>query len=136
MAHFAIAAKAPALMGHVVQLSTRQVVVEPGRIWIALLNVWLSFITAHTNAYRPEEHYMRGPGPRCREKTHQLLRTHCEPTETLPTGSHTFLGVGLWKVVRGTRSHELVAFARRSYQVLPIKYRHLPSATLNQSRSL
>jgi len=60
-------------MGHVVQLSTRQVVVAPVRIWLALLKVCMSFITAHTNAYRPEEHYMRGPGPKCREKTRQLL---------------------------------------------------------------
>jgi hypothetical protein len=42
-------------MGHVVQLSTRQVVVAPVRIWLALLKVCMSFITAHTNAYRPEE---------------------------------------------------------------------------------
>ncbi|CAN5154907.1 hypothetical protein BH11PSE4_BH11PSE4_05640 [soil metagenome] len=30
---------------------------------------WRQFIVAAFNPYRPEQHYMRGPGPACRAKT-------------------------------------------------------------------
>jgi hypothetical protein len=29
---------------------------------------WLQFFVAAFNPYRPEQHYMRGPGPACRAK--------------------------------------------------------------------
>jgi hypothetical protein len=51
----------------VVPVNMRHFVV-PGRLWAALLNACGAFITAHTHTYHPERHYMRGPGPKCREK--------------------------------------------------------------------
>jgi hypothetical protein len=36
-------------------------------------------------------------------------------------------------MMRGARSHQLVTFAGRAYEALPIKYRHLPSAALDQA---
>lgn len=29
---------------------------------------WCALLIDQRNAYRPEKHYMRGPGPKCREK--------------------------------------------------------------------
>ena len=34
----------------------------------ALGDFWRSMAKGLFDAYRPEQHYMRGPGPRCREK--------------------------------------------------------------------
>ncbi len=34
----------------------------------ALGDFWRSMTKSMFDAYRPEQHYMRGPGPRCREK--------------------------------------------------------------------
>jgi hypothetical protein len=33
-----------------------------------LANVWRTLVTSHLIVYRPEKHYMRGPGPKWREK--------------------------------------------------------------------
>jgi hypothetical protein len=33
-----------------------------------LANIWRALLTSHAHAYRPEKHYMRGPGPKWREK--------------------------------------------------------------------
>jgi hypothetical protein len=38
------------------------------RLWIALANACRSLITMPSGTYRPEVHYMRGPGPKWREK--------------------------------------------------------------------
>jgi hypothetical protein len=35
---------------------------------VVLLNVWRKMRTAIFDPYRPELHYMRGPGPKWREK--------------------------------------------------------------------
>ena len=35
--------------------------------WAVLVNSWRATFSA-VNAYRPEAHYMRGPGPKWREK--------------------------------------------------------------------
>jgi hypothetical protein len=36
--------------------------------WKHLLNSWWSPLARWLRPYRPEKHYMRGPGPKCREK--------------------------------------------------------------------
>jgi hypothetical protein len=36
---------------------------------------WRQFIVAAFNPYRPEQHYMRGPGPACRAKN-RAARSH------------------------------------------------------------
>jgi hypothetical protein len=33
-----------------------------------LANAWRTLIRSQLDAYRPEKHYMRGPGPKWREK--------------------------------------------------------------------
>jgi hypothetical protein len=38
------------------------------RIWVAALQSWRSLGAAMLNPYRPELHYMRGPGPKWRDK--------------------------------------------------------------------
>jgi hypothetical protein len=35
---------------------------------IDLAGVWRVLVTSHMHSYRPEKHYMRGPGPKWREK--------------------------------------------------------------------
>jgi hypothetical protein len=37
--------------------------------WKHLLNSWWSPLARWLHPYRPEKHYMRGPGPKCREKS-------------------------------------------------------------------
>jgi len=36
--------------------------------WIDLASVWCALMANQRSSYRPEKHYMRGPGPKCREK--------------------------------------------------------------------
>ena len=36
--------------------------------WIDLASAWRVLMATHRSSYRPEKHYMRGPGPKCREK--------------------------------------------------------------------
>jgi hypothetical protein len=36
--------------------------------WLALANAWQAWMAGWTAPYRPEKHYMRGPGPKWREK--------------------------------------------------------------------
>ena len=43
------------------------------RLWIALANTCRTLITMPSGTYRPEAHYMRGPGPKCREKHARIL---------------------------------------------------------------
>jgi hypothetical protein len=33
-----------------------------------LAHAWRSLVANHLHTYRPEKHYMRGPGPKWREK--------------------------------------------------------------------
>ena len=33
-----------------------------------LIRSWRAMLALQTEAYRPEAHYMRGPGPKCRAK--------------------------------------------------------------------
>jgi hypothetical protein len=35
---------------------------------VVLLNSWRAWLPGHANTYRPEAHYMRGPGPKWHEK--------------------------------------------------------------------
>jgi hypothetical protein len=35
---------------------------------VVLLNSWLAWLPGNANRYRPEAHYMRGPGPKWHEK--------------------------------------------------------------------
>ena len=37
--------------------------------WAQLVTSWRSQLADWLNPYRPERHYMRGPGPKCREGT-------------------------------------------------------------------
>lgn len=39
---------------------------------IDLTSVWHALLASHHGAYHPEKHYMRGPGPKCREKLARL----------------------------------------------------------------
>ena len=64
-------------MGHVV--SARQLTLVSGRLWETLLNEYRVFMSVHTQTYRPELHYMRGPGPKCREKTQHQRKAHSKP---------------------------------------------------------
>ena len=36
------------------------------KAWAALTNAWRKAVTVDTRPYRPEAHYMRGPGPKWR----------------------------------------------------------------------
>jgi hypothetical protein len=40
----------------------------PFKVLEDLANVWRSLVITHIDTYRPEKHYMRGPGPKWREK--------------------------------------------------------------------
>jgi hypothetical protein len=37
-------------------------------LWTLFLRSWRTPIVGQVKTYRPEEHYMRGPGPKWREK--------------------------------------------------------------------
>ncbi len=39
---------------------------------VALKKGWRELIRELTDPYRPELHYMRGPGPKCQEKASRL----------------------------------------------------------------
>ena len=43
------------------------------RSWMAIANAWRTLISTPSATYRPEAHYMRGPGPKCREKCARTL---------------------------------------------------------------
>lgn len=36
--------------------------------WVVLADAWRTWLADWRNPYRPEKHYMRGPGPKWREK--------------------------------------------------------------------
>jgi hypothetical protein len=38
------------------------------KIWAAAKNVWRTLLPKQPSRYRPEAHYMRGPGPKWRAK--------------------------------------------------------------------
>ena len=38
------------------------------RVLTAALNAWRTLLPKHPRPYRPEAHYMRGPGPKWRAK--------------------------------------------------------------------
>jgi hypothetical protein len=38
------------------------------RSWIDWSKAWTAALARHMDVYRPEAHYMRGPGPKCRAK--------------------------------------------------------------------
>jgi hypothetical protein len=40
----------------------------PGRVLGTMLRRWRRLTTLLSDRYRPEQHYMRGPGPKWREK--------------------------------------------------------------------
>jgi hypothetical protein len=41
---------------------------ERFKSWIDLANAWRALMANQRSSYRPEKHYMRGPGPKWREK--------------------------------------------------------------------
>ena len=43
--------------------------------WTSLMNALRALITVDARTYRPEQYYMRGPGPKWREKHHDGSRT-------------------------------------------------------------
>jgi hypothetical protein len=43
------------------------------RAWARLTNAWRTLVSKHAQHYRPEAHYMRGPGPKWRAKRAQGL---------------------------------------------------------------
>ena len=40
---------------------------------VALVRIWRGLKSSFFDPYRPELHYMRGPGPKCREKRLKAL---------------------------------------------------------------
>jgi hypothetical protein len=56
-----------------------------------LLNSWRAWVANRLHPYRPEMHYMRGPGPKCREKS---ARTYTLPAGLLPADQpHRFVSL-------------------------------------------
>jgi hypothetical protein len=43
------------------------------QVWAAAINAWRTLLPKHGLRYRPEAHYMRGPGPKSRAKHAQGL---------------------------------------------------------------
>jgi hypothetical protein len=42
------------------------------KVWMAAVNAWRTFLPKQPPRYRPEVHYMRGPGPKWRAKHAQV----------------------------------------------------------------
>jgi hypothetical protein len=42
------------------------------KAWAAAISAWRSLLPRHPPRYRPEAHYMRGPGPKWRAKYAQV----------------------------------------------------------------
>jgi hypothetical protein len=42
------------------------------RSWIGWSKAWTALVARQMDVYRPEAHYMRGPGPKCRAKFAQV----------------------------------------------------------------
>jgi hypothetical protein len=40
----------------------------PLKVLSDIAHVWRMLVASHMHSYRPEKHYMRGPGPKWREK--------------------------------------------------------------------
>ena len=38
------------------------------KVWAAAMSAWRRLLPQHPPRYRPEAHYMRGPGPKSRAK--------------------------------------------------------------------
>jgi hypothetical protein len=38
------------------------------KVWAAAIGAWRALLPKHPRPYRPEAHYMRGPGPKWRAK--------------------------------------------------------------------
>ena len=51
------------------QLYHMAVVADITSPWAFLVHGWRLRLAGWLHPYRPEEHYMRGPGPKCREKS-------------------------------------------------------------------
>jgi hypothetical protein len=47
---------------------TRVLPLHAIRSWIGWSKAWTALLTRQVEVYRPEAHYMRGPGPKCRAK--------------------------------------------------------------------
>ena len=48
---------------------------ERFKSWIDLASAWRLLMANQRTPYHPEKHYMRGPGPKCREKYAQHRST-------------------------------------------------------------
>ncbi|MCO5130869.1 MAG: hypothetical protein M9932_09910 [Xanthobacteraceae bacterium] len=44
--------------------------------WREIVDFFQQFIVAAFHPYRPEQHYMRGPGPACQAKREPLAHRH------------------------------------------------------------
>ena len=42
------------------------------KVWAAAMNAWRTLLPKEPPRYRPEAHYMRGPGPKWRAKHAQV----------------------------------------------------------------
>lgn len=38
------------------------------KVWVAAIGAWRTLLPKYPRSYRPEAHYMRGPGPKWRAK--------------------------------------------------------------------
>jgi hypothetical protein len=54
---------------------TLLVVSATAKTWSAVTNAWRALLAERARAYRPEAHYMRGPGPKWRAK-HVRIRNN------------------------------------------------------------
>lgn len=48
----------------------------PSGPWREIVDFFHQFIVAAFHPYRPEQHYMRGPGPACQNKREPLAHRH------------------------------------------------------------
>jgi hypothetical protein len=48
-----------------------------GALWRRTRIPWRRLIAAMADRYRPERHYMRGPGPKCRERQDRAREAPC-----------------------------------------------------------
>ena len=57
------------------------------------IKLWLTLWRYCFDRYRPELHYMRGPGPRCREKHRRALAgSHCHGITSSPRRGRALIG--------------------------------------------
>lgn len=57
-----------------------------GSLWRRAHIPWRRLVAALSDPYRPERHYMRGPGPKCRERQDCAHEAQSAPARTAGSG--------------------------------------------------